>query len=263
MAREELAGDRLAAGIPVLVQVTLGSAVTAAEQSESGGGHPEPSFPTQQTSGEAVADFLIVIDLVGPLLAGNLAALERAPAGAAAAWPLLPGITDDPALWEEGCARLTAAGVRHAQAVAVRLTPRQRRWLVERRPEVSFDALFHRRPLPERAFDQVAFRHGLEPFPPRPLPGAPRAVRSNRRLAGALALAGELWLRLGRPERQGEALYRAARLADQTDLDLEALAREGNLGVLEWLDPVGRELIEGGASPLLAELRQEYLTGHW
>jgi hypothetical protein len=232
----------------VLVQITLGGA-TAAEQ----------GFPTQQTSGGAVADSLVVVDLLGLLLGDDLDALERVPAGAAAAWPLLPGVTDDPALWEEGCTRLAAAGVRHAQAVAVRLTPRQRRWLVERRPEISFDALFHRRPLPERAFDQVAFRHGLEPFPPRPLPRAPRAVRANRRLAGALALSGELWLRLGRPERQGEALYRAARLADQTDLDLEALAREGNLGVLEWLDPVGRELIEGGPSPLLAELRQEYL----
>jgi hypothetical protein len=241
-AREALAHEYLTAGAPILLQV-LASDELPQLASESG--------------------LLVVLDLLDPLLRGDLAALDRAPAGVIAAWPLLPGLTDDPALWEEGCARLAAAGIRQAQAVTVRLSPQDRRWLAERRPAASFDALFHRDPPPERAFDQVAHRHGLAPFPARPLPRAPRAVRSNRRLAGALALAAELWLRLGRPVGQGEALYRAARFADRAEHDLAALAREGNLALLDWLDPLGRDVVleaaKAGTSTLVEELFAEYL----
>ncbi len=246
-AREALVGEALAAGAPVVLQVLAGD-----------------ELPLRGSkTGVRTAELLVVIDLLDPLLRGDLPALERAPAGAAAAWPLVAGLTDDRALWADGCARLAAAGVQHAQALAVLLSPQDRRWLAERRPAASFDALFHRQPPAERAFDQVAQRHGLAPFPPRPLPRAPRVLRSNRRLAGTLATAAELWLRLGRPVGQGEALYRAARFADRSEHDLEALAREGNLGLLEWLDPLGqtvvKEIAGAGSSGLLAELRSEYL----
>ena len=86
----------------------------------------------------------------------------------------------------------------------------------------------------------------------------------NRRLAADLALAGELWLRLGRSETTGQALFRAARGADATARDLTALAREGNLDVLDWLDATGvevvREAVTGGRSALIDSLLEEYLA---
>jgi hypothetical protein len=93
---------------------------------------------------------------------------------------------------------------------------------------------------------------------------------ANRRIGGALALAAELWLRLGRPVETGQALYRDARWADRTSYDLEALAREGNLGVLP-LDPLSREIVEevadaddvdsdGIPGPRLAHLLADYLA---
>jgi hypothetical protein len=76
-------------------------------------------------------------------------------------------------------------------------------------------------------------------------------------------LAAELWLRLARPVGQGQALYAAARQADRTTFDLAALAREGNLGVLGWLDPLARSLVKEvastGRSALLKELTAEYV----
>ena len=81
----------------------------------------------------------------------------------------------------------------------------------------------------------------------------------NRRIGGALALAAEIWLRLGRPIETGQALYRDARWVDRSTYDLEALAREGNLGVLP-LDPLSREIVaeyeEAGESERLAQLLQ-------
>jgi hypothetical protein len=84
----------------------------------------------------------------------------------------------------------------------------------------------------------------------------------TRRLAGLLALAGELWLRCGRAPEAGHALLRAARWADAAGYDLGALAREGNLGVVTALDGRSRELLAeaaGGAEPrLVRELLAEY-----
>jgi hypothetical protein len=78
-----------------------------------------------------------------------------------------------------------------------------------------------------------------------------------------LALAGEIWLQLGRPVEQGQAFYRSARWVDRTSYDLEALAREGNLAVLP-LDPASREIVAEGAatgeSEWLARLLEEYLA---
>jgi len=182
-------------------------------------------------------------------------------------WPLIAGLTDGPDLWDAGCVRLAAAGVRCAQAMAPALGPSDRRRLAERwgkeREEEVFAALFHREPPPERDFARHAHGHGLAPFLARPLPRAPVLRTENLRLGGALALIAELWLRLGRPEEQGQAFYRAARWLDRTAYDVPSLGRDGNLGVLP-LDCDSRavlaELLESGESQLLDRLLAEYVA---
>jgi hypothetical protein len=244
-ARDELAQTRLVAGTPVLVHL----------------------LPGDETTVPAVSGAAFVIDLLAALLDRDLGTLRRLPAGSAAVWPLLPGLTDDPALWELGCRDLAAAGVRIVQALSPTLSPADRRRLAERwggdREEETFDALFHREPPSERTFARVAHRHGLAPFLPRPLPRPPVHRAGNRSLAGALALAGELWLRLGRPVEPGQALFRAARWVDDTHYDVEALAREGNLGILP-LDPesrgIIREIVEEGESEMVERLLEDYVT---
>jgi hypothetical protein len=242
-ARDELARARLVGGTPVLVQL----------------------LPGEETTVPAVTGAAFVIDLLHALLERDLGTLRRLPAGSTAVWPLLSGLTDDPALWELGCRDLAAAGARCVQALAPVLTPADRRKLAAQGDEEdsAFDALFHREPRAERDFARVAHRHGLAPFLPRPLPRPPVMGAGNRRIGGALALAAEIWLRLGRPVETGQALYRDARWADRTAYDLEAVAREGNLGVLP-LDPVSREIVaecaEAGESERLARLLAEYLV---
>jgi hypothetical protein len=209
-----------------------------------------------------------VVDLLAALLDGELDRLVAVPGGTTAVWPLMPGLTDDAALWERGCRLLSASGVRRVQALCPELAPADRRRLAEGAPRAEvFDALFHRAERAtalERAFARHAHRHGLAPFLPRPLPRPPQHRAGNRRLGGALALAAELWLRLARPVDQAQALYRAARWIDATAYDVEALAREGNLDVVTALDATSRRLVlesmAGGEPALLAELLAEYLA---
>jgi hypothetical protein len=244
-ARDKLASSRLVDGTPVVLQL----------------------LPGDETAVPAVSGVAFVVDLLPALLARDLERLERLPAGAAALWALLPGLTDDPALWDEGCARLAAAGVRCVQALAPALAPADRRRLAERwgkeREEELFAALFHGEPPAERDFARRAHRHGLAPFLPRPLPRAPVLRIENRRLGGALGLIAELWLRLGRPDEQGQAFYRAARWLDRTPYDVPALERDGNLAVLP-IDPESRavlaELLETDGSELLETLLAEYVS---
>jgi hypothetical protein len=239
-ARDQLAWSRLERGTPVVVQLLVGE--------------------------QATVEAALVIDLLAPLLAGDLAQLSRCPAGSCVAWPLVAGLTDDPLLWEEGCRLLAAAGVTTAQAVAVRLESGDRRRLAQwaGREEEAFDALFHREEPDERAFAAVAHRHGLAPFMARPLPQSPQLPRTaaNLRLGGALALAGELWLRLGRGVEAGQVLCRDARWIDRSLHDVAAVVREGNLGILP-LSATSRalvaELAETGRSRLLDELLAEYV----
>ena len=241
-ARDELARSRLVRGAPVLVQLS----------------------PGEETAVSPSSGVAFVFDLLETLLERDLEALRRLPSGATAVWPLLPGLTDDPALWDQGCRELAAAGARCVQALAPSLTPTDRRRLAERwGDEEAFDALFHG-PVPaERDFARAAHRYGLEPFLSRPLPRPPAGHTANREIGGALALAGELWLRLGRPVEQGQALYRAARWIDRSPYDLEALAREGNLAVLP-LDALSREIVAecaaAGESGTLAKLLAEYVA---
>lgn len=244
-ARDKLASSRLVDGTPVVLHL----------------------FPGEETTVPAVSGVAFVYDLLPALLAGDLDRLDRVPAGAAAVWPLIPGLTGDPGLWDAGCARLAAAGVRCAQALTPALEPADRRRLAERwgkeREEEVFDALFHREAPPERDFARCAHRHGLAPFLARPLPRAPVLRTENLRLGGALALIAELWLRLGRSEEQGQAFYRAARWIDRTTYDVAGLDRDGNLSVLP-IDAESRavlaEFLETGDAELSTALLAEYVA---
>jgi hypothetical protein len=243
--RDSLAERALAAGTPVLVQLLPGDRTDL------------QALPPETGA-------VLVVDLLAALLAGELGRLDAVPErAAAAAWPLLPGIADDPALWDRGCERLAAAGLRRVQALAPALAPGDRRRLAAESGGVAFDALFHRQAPAERDFARVAHRHGLAPFLPRPLPRPPLPRAGNRRVAGALALAAELWLRVGRPVEQAQSLFRAARWLDATAYDVEALSREGNLAVVTALDPLARRVVAeslgGGEPALLAELLADYL----
>jgi hypothetical protein len=204
-----------------------------------------------------------VYDLLQVIATGDLAALERLPRGCSAVWPLIKGYTDDQAVWEEALTRLAECGVSCVQGIAADLEPADRRRIVELAGEGGFDKLFHGGPPSERDFAVAAHRHGLHPFVSRPLPAAPAALRSNRELAEKLALIGELWLRLGRAESRGQSFYRASRWVDREAHDLARLAREGNLGVVSWLDAPSRDVLQElattGASNLLTDLLQQYL----
>jgi len=245
-ARDKLASSRLVDGTPVVIQLLPGDECTV----------------------PAVSGVAFVYDLLSALLVRDLERLDcfEHPARAVGVWPLIAGLTDDPELWDAGCARLAAAGVRCVQAITPVLEPASRRRLADRfgkeREEEVFDALFHREPPPERDFARLAHRHGLDPFLRRPLPRPPVLRIENRRLGGALALLAELWLRVGRPEVQGQSFYRAARWIDQTAYDVAALERDGNLAVLPF-DAESRtvvaDLLETGESSLLDTLLAEYL----
>lgn len=235
--RDRLLDELVEAGISVLIELMPGET--------------PPALPVT-----------VVYDLLGPLLEGDLDRLATLPAGGAAVWPLIAGITDRRESWEEGCALLAAAGVRCVQPVALDLAPGVRRFLAERREEEVFDALFHGQPPSERSFARVAHEHELEPFLARPeVAGSPRRAL-NRRMGTCLALIGELWHRVGRPPGAGQAFFRGARGVEGTSYDLAALVREKNLGLMDWLDAASAEavteIVKGGEPKLLAELYAEY-----
>ncbi len=267
--RDALAERALAGGTPVLVQLLPGD---------------ETRLLAAPGPGPGAAGAVVVVDLLEALLPGGFlheaadaaailstarssGAMGSGFAGiAAAVWPLLPGITEDPALWERACERLAAAGLECLQVLAPAFGPGDRRRLAQGSREGAFEALFHRghrEAPPERDCARVAHRHGLAPFLPRPLPRPPWPRAENRRIAGLLALAGELWLRLGRPVEQAQSLFRAARWLDATPYDVDALRREGNLAVVTALDPLARRVVAeaagGGEPALLGDLLAEYL----
>ena len=235
--RDALARSRLDDGTPVLVQLAPGE--------------PPP------------AGAVPIYDLLEPLLAGELARLSDVPAGAAAVWPLIAGVSDDPRAWREGCERLAAAGATCLQALGLDLTPGERRALAARGGQRAFEELFHGPPPAERDLAAVAAAAGLRPFMARPLPRPPQRGAGNRRLGEVLGLVGELWLRLGRPVGRGQAFLRAMRWVDRSRRPLETLAREGNLGVLAWLDAESAQVVEEvlarGSCALLDQLLAEYV----
>ena len=205
-----------------------------------------------------------ILNLLPLLLGAEPTTLTELPPEIAVVMPLLPGLSATPADWNPWLTALAAAGRRAVLGVLVELTPSDRRRLADCTGESRWEAIFHGDPPALRDFARAADAAGLDPFPPRPrlfLP--PRRVR-NRDLASALAQVGELWLRLGRSEAEGQALLAAARHVEATPLDLAALAREGNLEVISWLSPRARDLVAekvaSGRYPLLDELHSAYLA---
>lgn len=233
----------------------------------------------QALPGEAPAPAgLAIYDLLRDLVAGKLEALADLPSGSCAVWPLIAGVTDSPESWERGTQLLASAGVAVVQPLLVEMEPSARRLLAEAAAHASYDRLFHGPAPAERAFSIVAHRAGLRPFlerplpvrPPAPAPAGPAAtslgapLTANRRAAGQLTLAGELWLRLGRDEAAGQQFLGAGRRLDQLSHDVATLAREGNLGLLDWLGARGRAVVEESLagdrdSGLVTELLSEYL----
>lgn len=245
--RDRLAERLLAVGTPVLVQALPGERVAP----------PEATVVFDLTAA--------LLGATGALSPASAAVLSRLPAGCAALWPLVAGLTDRPALIAAGLDALAAAGLALVQPVVPTLSAADRRRLAEGAGEGAFDRLFHGADPDERAFARAAAARGLAFLVPRPLPRPPLAGAGNRRLGAWLAVAAELWLGLGRPPSQGQAFFRAARWADETGYDLLALAREGNLGVVETVDAASRALIEqaaasGGEPALVTELMEHYVA---
>lgn len=245
------------AGLSDLAYVPPGAAPSA---------RAHPLALAQVRAGEPVPPAAwVVVDLLEPLLAGDLALLESLPPGVSAVWPLIPGVSDDPSLWHQGLARLARAGVHHVQPLALELAPSDRRRLADHAGAAAFGALFHGTAPSERSFARVARPLGIQVFAPRPIVGVAGRAASNRRLAGVLALTAELWLRCGRGEPDGQALFRAARWVDETEHDVAALVREGHVGLIPWLTERAAallaELLEDGSARLTAELEEEYASG--
>ena len=110
----------------------------------------------------------------------------------------------------------------------------------------------------------TAARHGLDVFFRR---GAAAAIaeRATPPPPSCWRWRGELWLRLGRGEVQGQELFRASRWVEDTAVDVRALAAEGNLEIVEALRPTGvAEIVEewarAGSSPTVEEWLAEYVT---
>jgi hypothetical protein len=219
--------------------------------------------PDEARSSSAVAAEAIAVDLLEALLSRRLDALDAVPPGAVVVWPLLPALTDDPALWAEGCRRLAAGGAACVQAMVPELSPSDRRRLAsgDGEPEI-FSRVFHGRAEGERRFAATAASHGLEVFFRRRSGGGDRRSR-NEALAELLALGAELWLRLGRGEVLGQELFRASRWVEDTAVDVRALAAEGNLEIVEALREPAAEIVgewgRTGASATVDRWLAEYV----
>lgn len=179
------------------------------------------------------------------------------------ALPLVPGLTPQAGeleSWIDAVAESTPAAV---VAVRAELGPSDRRRLVETLGEGSFDAVFHGSALAETEVARLVAARGVPTLgSPPAVPGLPPRIARNRELACGLAEAAELALRLGSPESECAAFFAAARHLEASSLDVSALGREGNLGVLDWLAPAARELVSEllstGSAVRLDELRQRW-----
>ena len=210
---------------------------------------------------------LQVFDLLRPLFEKNLSALDKLARSPIVLVPLLPGVSAEEAEWEPILRTLAAQPPLAVVGIAPELTPVDRRRLVERIGEESFERVHHSLASAadlERRFAHAAHAAGLNPFFERPVvPGlSPRAER-NRRIASVLFEAGERWLALGRGESDGASLLAAGRHVESATQQIEALARERQLALLSYLSPLARQAVEAyvdsGRSALLEELRAEWV----
>ncbi len=231
-------------GAPLLVQV-VGNRLL-------GGSSSAKAFPSGFT--ELPANAVVVIDLLDSLVRQPEPPADEvresaqpglpfvpSPRDAVLVWPLVTGWTDQPNVLEPAIPRYAAAGFRRIAARRLDLDARDRRLLAERlRPTwlEAFDALFHGgESLPDvQAFRRAVEAAGLESRLPRPLPAppVPSRLRRARELAGHLIELGDA------ADAGADACYRAARFLDRGEVDIEAAAREGNLGVLPWLEEPAR-----------------------
>ncbi|HLF56861.1 MAG TPA: hypothetical protein VI942_08450 [Thermoanaerobaculia bacterium] len=213
-----------------------------------------------------------VLDPLGSLLGGGPVA-PREPfvrergesAELVVAVPLIPGLFPAAASIErllDEVAELRPAAV---LGVTPELSPLDRRRLVGALGDAAFEAVFHGAALEESELARRAAARRIGVLPERPLVmSLPPRVSRNREVATQLAECGELWLRLGRSESEGVGLLAAARRVEQISLDISALAREGNLAVLDFLSPAGKRVVEEaseGDPGLVAELRSAWLGG--
>jgi hypothetical protein len=221
------------------------------------------SQPPEPAAGAAGMTF--VSDLFFPLLERSSAVLENLAPESIALVPLIPGLSADEASWEPLLAALVSRPPLAVVGVAPELSPVDRRRLVERLGDESFERVHHSgasAPDVERRFARAVAAAGLNPFFERPAAKLwPRAAR-NRRISAMLFEAGERWLALGRGESDGASLLAAARHVEAATQEIEALARERQLALLPFLSPLAREtvagFVESGRSALLAELRAEW-----
>ncbi len=248
---------------PAVGDPPLGSASTAGDEA-SGGDGLEPTdrftrFPVPDAGDELPRNATIAVDLLDYLVAeaallrekfreGPQPDLPFAPVPARHAtlvWPLVTGWTDQLAMVDAAMPRLAAVGARRVVPRAMTLDARERHLLAERLERAwpdAFDAVFHgdESPPDEAAFRGAAEAAGLEHRLPRPLPAPPLRprLRLARELAGHLIELGDA------AATGGDAYYRAARFLDRDEVDIEAAAREGNLGVLPWLEEPARQAVE-------------------
>lgn len=204
-----------------------------------------------------------VLDLTDLLVGGGWDRLETASRGQQFLWPLVPGLTDLPALVDEGLERLARRDPRAVVPVAPSLAPSTRRRLSQRCGEESFAALFHAAPASPRDFARACAARGIDFLPQRPLPAGSAPGGLEARLAAELGLVADLLSEVGESAARAQAFYRGARWLESTGYDVRGLLREGNLGVIPWMDAEIERIVEdltGGRprSRLLAELAERY-----
>jgi len=214
---------------------------------------------------EPIPEATVIYDLTELALVSDWGKLSLLPRGAAVVWPLIAGLTDRPEHRRVGLKALAGAGARVAMGLVPALSSEERRRLSTLGDEGTFDSLFHGSEPSRLEFARAAARCGLEPFLPRPPWKQPGRAGRNRELAASLSVVGELLLLLDRPEGHAQAFYSAARRVDTGAQDFQAMAREGNLGIVEWLEPAVRREIDhyaaGSEGGLLQELRAELSAG--
>ena len=237
------------AGVPLLIQ-TVGSLPVSGSTVAEASGQSPAAPPLNATVVIDLLDCLIrrasvLLQEFGESRQPSLP-LEPAPLhDATLVWPLVTGWTDQPGVLEPALARCAAAGARRVVPRALELNASDRRLLAERLqsawPE-AFDAIFHgdESPPDALAFRRAAEAAGLEPRLPRPLPAPPLPprLRLARELAGHLIERGDAVV------TGGDAYYRAARFLDRDEVDIDAAGREGNLGVLPWLEEPVKQAVE-------------------
>lgn len=206
---------------------------------------------------------LAIFDLLPGLWRGDLGAIDELPGGSAVVWPLIRGVTDDQRTVSTGLERLKRRGVEAVLGLPLDLSPGDRREVVRAHGDEVFDLVFHGDGSSARRFARAAEQVGLRWWLERPSLGSSAGPTDNRRLSGALLAIAGLWSRLGRSPVRGQSYYRAARWIDNSRYEVTALLREGNLEVIEAVDPASREVIrevvELGESAVLDELRRSFV----